>query len=111
MCNYMKKSLHKDIFVQCVEHIATYNKLVDGKLYPNAFKNYTPKYSSYKYSSNKKGFIFDISEDLFDNTKEEMETRAMKTNLGEQYIYIKQLKNVLKLKGVQARLPYEMIIE
>jgi hypothetical protein len=68
MCNYMKKSLHKDIFVQCVEHIATYNKLVDGKLYPNAFKNYTPKYSSYKYSSNKKGFIFDISEVLFDNT-------------------------------------------
>jgi len=68
MCNYMKKSLHKDIFIQCVEHIATYNKFVDGKLYPNAFKNYTPKYSSYKYSSNKKGFIFDISEELFDNT-------------------------------------------
>ena len=53
----------------------------------------------------------DPIQDLFDNTKDEMETRAMKTNLGEQYIYIKQLKNVLKLKGVQARLPYEMIIE
>ncbi len=53
----------------------------------------------------------DPIQDLFDNTKDEMETRAMKTNLGGQYIYIKQLKNVLKLKGVQARLPYEMIIE
>jgi hypothetical protein len=68
MCNYMKKSLDKEIFVQCVEHIATYNKLVDGKLYPNAFQDYNSKYSSYKYSSNKKGFIFDISEELFDNT-------------------------------------------
>jgi hypothetical protein len=40
-----------------------------------------------------------------------METRAMKTNLGETYEYVKQVKNVLQLKGVQARLPYEMIIE
>jgi len=40
-----------------------------------------------------------------------METHAMKTNLGEQYIYVKQIKNALNLKGIQARLPYEMIIE
>jgi protease-4 len=53
----------------------------------------------------------DPLQELLGNGKEEMETRAMKTNLGEQYIYIKQLKNVLQLKGVQARLPYEMIIE
>lgn len=53
----------------------------------------------------------DPLQELLGNGKEEMETRAMKTNLGEHYIYIKQLKNVLQLKGVQARLPYEMIIE
>lgn len=53
----------------------------------------------------------DLLEELLGNSKEEMETRAMKANLGEQYIYLKQLKNVLHLKGVQARLPYEMIIE
>jgi protease-4 len=53
----------------------------------------------------------DPLQELLGNGKEEMETRAMKTNLGEQYIYIKQLKNVLQLKGIQARLPYEMIIE
>ncbi len=53
----------------------------------------------------------DPLQELLGNSKEEMETRAMKTNLGEQYIYIKQSKNVLQLKGVQARLPYEMIIE
>ncbi len=44
-------------------------------------------------------------------SQEEMETRAIKSKLGEQYIYIQQLKHVLNSKGVQARLPYEMIIE
>lgn len=53
----------------------------------------------------------DPLQELLGHTEEEMETRAMKTNLGDQYMYVKQLKNVLKLKGVQARLPYEMIIE
>jgi protease-4 len=53
----------------------------------------------------------DPLQELFGNGKEEMETRAMKTNLGETYEYVKQVKNVLQLKGVQARLPYEMIIE
>lgn len=53
----------------------------------------------------------DPLQELLGNTKDEMETRAMKTNLGEQYKYVKQVKNVLRLKGVQARLPYEMIIE
>lgn len=50
-------------------------------------------------------------EELLGNGTDEMEARIMKANLGEQYIYIKQLKNVLTKKGVQARLPYEMIIE
>ena len=53
----------------------------------------------------------DQLQELLGNGKEELETRSMKTNLGEHYIYIKQLKNVLQLKGIQARLPYEMIIE
>jgi len=68
MCNYMKGCLDKDIFIQRVEHIATYNKFVDGKLYPNAFKNYNPLYESYILRSHKRGFIFDINEELFDNT-------------------------------------------
>lgn len=44
-------------------------------------------------------------------SQEEMETRAIRSKLGEQYIYLQQLKHVLNSKGVQARLPYEMIIE
>lgn len=53
----------------------------------------------------------DPIEELLGNGKDEFETRTLQSNLGAQYIYIKQLKNVLGLKGVQARLPYEMIIE
>lgn len=53
----------------------------------------------------------DPLQELLGNSKDEMEARAMKTNLGETYLYVKQVKNVLQLKGVQARLPYEMIIE
>lgn len=53
----------------------------------------------------------DPLQELLGNTKDEMETRVMKTNLGEQYQYVKQIKNVLQLKGVQARVPYEMIIQ
>jgi protease-4 len=53
----------------------------------------------------------DPLQELLGNTKEEMETRSMKSNLGETYLYVKQIRNVLQMKGVQARLPYEMIIE
>jgi protease-4 len=53
----------------------------------------------------------DPIQELLGNTAEEMEARSMKSNLGESYLYVKQIKNVLQLKGVQARLPYEMIIE
>lgn len=53
----------------------------------------------------------DPIQELLGRSKDEMETRAMKTNLGATYEYVKQVKNVLQLKGVQARLPYEMIIE
>jgi protease-4 len=49
--------------------------------------------------------------ELFGASQEEMETRAIKSKLGEQYIYMQQIKHVLEIKGVQARLPYEMIIE
>ncbi len=67
------------------------------------------KLSSYKtvdYPKKK-----DLLDELFGTSSEEIEARAMKAELGEQYIYMKQLKQVLNKKGVQARLPYEMIIE
>ena len=53
----------------------------------------------------------DPLQELLSNSQDEMEARTMKSYLGEQYLYMKHLKNVLNLKGVQARLPYEIIIE
>lgn len=53
----------------------------------------------------------DPIEELLGTSKEEVETRAIKANFGQHYMYLKQLQNVMNLKGVQARLPYEMIIE
>ncbi len=49
--------------------------------------------------------------EMLGSSEEEIETRAIKSKLGEQYIFIQQVKHVLTSKGVQARLPYEMIIE
>lgn len=53
----------------------------------------------------------DPIEELLGRGKDEVETRAIKANFGQHYMYLKHLQNVMNLKGVQARLPYEMIIE
>ena len=50
--------------------------------------------------------------DAFLNKKEtELESRLIRRNLGITYEYYKQLHNMLKLKGIQARLPFEMLVE
>jgi len=66
MCNYMKGCLDKNIFIQRVEHIVTYNKLAEGKLFPNSFKDYDTAFSKYKASADRKGFIFKLSKCVFD---------------------------------------------
>ena len=65
MCNYMKGCLNKDIFIQRTEHIATYNKFVEGKLFPNVFQDYMPVYSSYITSSKNKNLAFKINHCVF----------------------------------------------
>ena len=66
MCNYMKGCLDKNIFIQRVEHIVTYNKLAEGKLFPNSFKDYDTSFSKYKSSADRKGFVFKLSKCVFD---------------------------------------------
>jgi len=66
MCNYMKGCLDKNIFIQRVEHIVTYNKLVEGKLFPSSFKDYDTSFSKYKSSADRKGFVFKLSKCVFD---------------------------------------------
>jgi protease-4 len=47
---------------------------------------------------------------LMKNFTEDMETRFVKEQLGEQYSLFKQIRNLNKINGMQARLPYDLII-
>lgn len=47
---------------------------------------------------------------LLGNKEDEVETRLIKKNLGVQYEYLNVIRNIMNMKGVQARIPYEMII-
>ena len=49
-------------------------------------------------------------DELFGKKESEMETRMIKRNLGPVYTYFKQLQSVFQLQGVQARLPFEIVI-
>ena len=66
MCNYMKKCLSVDIFLKIVEHVITYNKMGEGKLYPEAFNDVkSVSYTRYKYSAKERNISFDISRECF----------------------------------------------
>jgi hypothetical protein len=71
MCNYMKTSVSENNFIKRVEHILTYNNLIqNGKLFLNLFANYTNiSFKSYKYRANKKNIEFEINNELFDNIR------------------------------------------
>jgi len=47
---------------------------------------------------------------LLGKGEEGLEDRIMSKQLGEQYKYLKFVKQVMDMKGVQMRLPYEMIL-
>jgi len=65
MCNFMKKCLDKQTFLQRIEHILSYNKFVEGKLHPQAFRDYNPTFISYLDKCDKRGISFDITQDEF----------------------------------------------
>ena len=53
----------------------------------------------------------DFATKLMKGFGEDMETRFIKSQLGEQYKIFREIKNVEKINGIQARLPYELIIK
>ncbi len=70
MCNYMKASLSVDAFLGRVEHILTHNGLIDGRLFPEMFPDYTSaSYIHYKNRASKKNLDFNLSHDEFDALK------------------------------------------
>ncbi len=49
-------------------------------------------------------------EELFNKTEEDLEARIISDRLGAKAAYVKQYQYLLNVKGVQARLPFEMIV-
>jgi protease-4 len=53
----------------------------------------------------------DFMSKLLKNFEGDMETRMVKARLGEHYEIFRQMKNIEKINGIQARLPYDLIIK
>ena len=66
MCNYMKKCLNKQTFLHRIEHIMTYNKFVEGRLFPDAFVGYN---SSYAISTNTNENHISIKDNVYSNSR------------------------------------------
>ncbi|GHT21521.1 signal peptide peptidase SppA [Bacteroidia bacterium] len=49
-------------------------------------------------------------EALLTSLSEEVHTRVIRAELGDSYRHYRQMQNVLKMKGIQAQLPYEIEI-
>lgn len=68
VCNLMKGATDPITFAQRVEHILTYNKLIDGRLFPNAFSSCNkPYYKKYVNNANERNYCFELSQEDFDN--------------------------------------------
>lgn len=52
----------------------------------------------------------DPVEQILEQISGDNETSIMKSQLGESYKYYKSFKNILKMQGIQARLPYDIEI-
>jgi protease-4 len=50
-------------------------------------------------------------DELLGKAEDKAEEKIMTRNLGEMYSYIKYMRNLLHMKGVQARLPFEYVID
>ena len=53
----------------------------------------------------------DFFERILESISAESKTNALKTELGDAYPYYKHMKDILKMRGMQARMPMEIIIE
>ena len=67
-CNSMKGNKNINIFYKICEHIATYNELYTGKLYPELFETAkTSNFNQYNYTAIKRGIQFNLNKEDFNN--------------------------------------------
>ena len=50
-------------------------------------------------------------DEILGQKESELETRIIKKQLGPTYLYFKQLQQVSNLNGIQARLPFEILVK
>lgn len=48
-------------------------------------------------------------DDFFGSKEKEFETAMLKRNLGSTYVYLRHVQQLLNMKGIQARLPFEIV--
>ncbi len=53
----------------------------------------------------------DFATKFLKNFNKDVETRVIKSYLGDQYTTIKQIKDINKLNGIQARMDYDLVIQ
>ncbi len=63
-------------------------------------------YKVVEYPSQKDPF-----KEIFETSSDKIRTYFTKQELGDQYTYYQQIKSVLNRSGIQARMPYEVIIK
>ncbi len=63
-------------------------------------------YKVVEYPSQKDPF-----QEIFETSSDKIRTYFTKQELGDQYIYYQQIKSVLNRSGMQARMPYEVMIK
>lgn len=68
-CNMIKGAVDNITFIQRVEHILTHNSMItNGKRYPDAFANHNgSSLSIYKYSAERRNYIFELTEEEYYN--------------------------------------------
>jgi len=67
MCNYMKGCLTEEVFIKRCIHIATFNGLIKGKLFLNAFiDTYASEFSNYRITARNKKLVFKITKEQYD---------------------------------------------
>lgn len=81
MCNYMKGSIGYSIFIARIEHILTYQKRIQGNLYPDIFANHIRgSYNNYKHSAAYRNLEFALSNEEYDSITDEPCYICGKTN-------------------------------
>jgi protease-4 len=79
---------------------------IDDAIAAAARKANLKEYKIVNYPEIKSGFM-----GLLDNSEDKIQTYMVKKELGVSYPYYQQLKEITNMKGLQARMPYEIKVQ